>query len=294
MGNKPYKDIDAQINHLKNKGVKITNYNRTKTLLNNRIYCCCITPYKATFSIEKDEHGKHIYEDLTDEDFILLNDLDNEITNIFRAACLEIESRLRVIFIEYICADSNITNFDYIHILNTITSSPSVRKLDKKYIANDIKVFEKRHLSKKDVAYSKMEYNCIPIWIYMQYQSLGSLITLLQSISHTEIFNNKNFNHKNQNKTQVKQNINFLKTLRNHIMHCGTIGTAHNAHAKISLDKSKIERAFKYIYKYTFYRISTSIKTIINLDKYNDVTVKLLYGKTLLNEFIIDYKKSSE
>ena len=218
MTKKPFKSIEEQIEILKNRNLIIENEKLAKEFLLYENYYKVINGYKEIF-INKKKSEEEFENGLFFEDIKNLYLFDKDLKILFLKKILVIEANLRSI-ISYYFSEEHQEKFNYLNVDNySINNSVEYKKVLKNigYIVNIIY----NNIDKEgSIKHYINKYNDIPLWVLVNYFTLGNL-TFFYSVLSNKVKNNitKEINKDGITTNYINELLSLINILRNICAH---------------------------------------------------------------------------
>lgn len=179
---KQFKTIEEQIEILKDKGLIINDYDKTKGILLRENYFF-INGYRHIFM--KDGENKRFIEGVTFDELYALFSFDRNLRNVMFKYLLIVENNLKSIFSYHLSSKYGYKEKDYLKISNFDTNISKHRQVSDviNKMKRQIRVNAKQHTA---TLHYLTNYGYIPMWILVKVLSFGILSELFNILKHED------------------------------------------------------------------------------------------------------------
>lgn len=179
---KQFKTIEEQIEILKDKGLVINDYDKTKGILLRENYFF-INGYRHIFM--KDGENKRFIEGATFDELYALFSFDRNLRNIMFKYLLIVENNLKSIFSYHLSSKYGYKEKDYLKMSNFDTNISKHRQVSDviNKMKRQIRVNAKQHTA---TLHYLTNYGYIPMWILVKVLSFGILSELYNILKHED------------------------------------------------------------------------------------------------------------
>ncbi|MEG1288580.1 MAG: Abi family protein [Bacilli bacterium] len=186
MKSKTFKTLDEQIEILKNKGLVITNVDKTKTILLRENYFF-VNGYRHLFLVS--EENRTFITGTTFEELHAMFTFDRQIRNIIFKNILILENNLKSILAYVMSKNHGFKENHYLNPSNFVQDSRKNKQINDliKKMKRQISVNGRQHTA---TAHYLDSYGYIPLWVVVKVLSfgiVGELYTILQFQDQKEI-----------------------------------------------------------------------------------------------------------
>ncbi len=179
---KQFKTIEEQIEILKDKGLIINDYDKTKSILLRENYFF-INGYRHIFM--KDGENKRFIDGATFDELYALFSFDRNLRNIMFKYLLIVENNLKSIFSYHLSSKYGYKEKDYLKMSNFDTNISKHRQVADviNKMKRQIRVNAKQHTA---TLHYLTNYGYIPMWILVKVLSFGILSELYNILKHED------------------------------------------------------------------------------------------------------------
>lgn len=179
---KQFKTIEEQIEILKDKGLIINDYDKTKGILLRENYFF-INGYRHIFM--KDGENKRFIDGATFDELYALFSFDRNLRNIMFKYLLIVENNLKSIFSYHLSSKYGYKEKDYLKMSNFDTNISKHRQVADviNKMKRQIRVNAKQHTA---TLHYLTNYGYIPMWILVKVLSFGILSELYNILKHED------------------------------------------------------------------------------------------------------------
>ncbi|PKY91598.1 CAAX protease [Aerococcus christensenii] len=176
--NKEFKNLDQQIELLKNRGLTISNETRAKQYLLTNNYYNLINGYSKYFQISTDKYiSGSCFDEITYTNFY-----DQQIKHYTFKAVLEAENHIKSITAYLFAKDYSDLRYAYLDI-NCYDSSKTVaaiKTISKFY--EKINYYSNKRQPNNSIKHYVEHYDNVPIWVIIDYLTLGELRYFIKNL----------------------------------------------------------------------------------------------------------------
>lgn len=174
---KPFKNIDEQISLLKSRGLIINDETRARELLYRSNYYDLVNGYSKTL---KNPDNDNYLAGVSFDDLYGVYSFDKNIKSVFYRKISKVEAFMRA-SVAYVFSEHHPENFAYLNISHFEGDQLKIAKFLAK-LSGVIKYNEKAGSVKHYIE----KYDCVPLWVLINYLSLGQLISFFKYMKEVE------------------------------------------------------------------------------------------------------------
>lgn len=239
---RPFKNIDEQIDILKSKGMQIQNIEYAESILQRISYYTLINGYK-TFFLKKDHSGHiirphHYIEGTALKDIVYLYDFDKKLRSILYEGLLSYETTLGT-ELAYRFSEKYPREYSYLNIYNFNHDPNRISQVLKttNLLASRITQENKRS-GKNAIKHYINSHTGIPLWVLMEFLTFGDLnFFYLNSKKELKQKIAQDFTIKYRKTNNLHQSLAIMPEIIEHINHVVNLFRNAVAHNEITYSK---------------------------------------------------------
>lgn len=183
---KEFKNIDEQIEILKNRGLIFENVEFAKEKLLETNYYNTINGYKKLFVTSDIDNNEIFISGAKYEELYYLSEFDRSIRTVYFENILKIENRLKTLVAYYFSEQYGYDNYLKIENFDTLRTSESERAIERRikdiqYLISSIQKEIADSIDKKDyINHYVMKHGYVPLWVLVNALTLGTISKFYQ------------------------------------------------------------------------------------------------------------------